>query len=159
MAHCNLCNRNTRCSCKWGGCPSCWSTNKQVSFLNDLIKFWTSKDTIKQRLSDIKWYTDKIDSYTYYEYMAGLIDEEKLNEAIANYKTWKKKKVEIARSEVVDTTWRVNPKKACVFKGNSPWDRCIYCNSIRRYMTNKECLKYEKAPADTEAEKTETDEK
>ena len=84
--------------------------------------------------------------------MDGFIDDDKLNEAIANYKTWKKKKIVVNQSEVVDTTWRVNPKRVCVFRGNSPWDRCIYCNSIRKYMNNKECLKYEKNIVETGTE-------
>ena len=150
MAHCDLCNKNTRCSCKWGGCPSCNSTNKQVSFLNDLLKFWVSKETIRKDLSGVRAYADKIDAYTMYERLSETITEEEFNQAVENYKTSFKKSVPRKKeSEVVDTTWRVNPERACVFKGTSPWDRCIYCNSIRKYMKGKECPKYIENPGST----------
>lgn len=152
MAHCNLCNKNTRCSCKWGGCPGCWSTNQQVSFINDLLKFWVSRDLIKEKLPEVKWYYGKIDSFTYYEFLNGLIDEEKFNQAIEDRKSWRKKAYQQRVNEVVDTAWRVNPKKVCSFLGNSPWDRCVFCNSIRKYMVGKECPKYKEnvVNADTE---------
>lgn len=144
MAHCNLCNKNTRCSCKWGGCPSCWSTNRQIAVMNDLLRFWLSKDDLKSKLDQVKKYTDKVDNYTLYEYTAWIIDEEKFNEALAQQTSWRKKPYKQMVNEVVDTTWRVNPERACHYLGNSPWDRCIYCNSIRKYMRDKDCLKFKK---------------
>ena len=150
MAHCNLCNKNTRCSCKWGGCPSCNSTNKQISFINDLLKFWVKADVIRSKMQEIRWYVWKIDAFTTYEYLTDVIGQEEFNEAIENYSPAKKvytPKVKV--SEVVDTTWRVNPKNKCVFKGNSPWDRCIYCNSIRKYMNGLECPKFKETPVTT----------
>ena len=152
MAHCDLCNKNTRCSCKWGGCPSCNSTNKQVSLMNALIKLWVSKDIIRQRMTEIRTYVDKIDDYTVYEYLTNVITEEEFNQAVADYKTaFVRSKPKRKESEVVDTTWRVNPERACVFKGTSPWDRCIYCNSIRKYMKGKECPKYTENQGSTDA--------
>lgn len=152
MAHCNLCNKNTRCSCKGGWCPSCWSTNRQISLMNDLLKFWLPKEDLRKRLADVKQYEGKIDSFTLYEFMAWQIDEEKFNEALADFRDQKRKPYKARVNEVVDTTWRVNPEKMCRYEWNSPWDRCIYCNSIRKYMKDKECLKYKKNLESTEAE-------
>lgn len=140
---CELCGKNTRCSCKWGWCPWCNSTNKQVSFINDLLKFWVTKDLVKEKLNEFRAYTDKIDAYTAYEYIMGEIDEEKFNEAIANYKSWykpyiPKKKVD----EVKDFKPTPNPEKKCVFDSNSPWARCLKCNSIAKYMRWKDCPMY-----------------
>ena len=151
MAHCNLCNKNTRCSCKWGGCPSCNSTNRQISFLNDLLKFWVSKETIKKDLTGIRAYADKIDAYTMYERLNGTISEEEFNEAVEHFKVkpWRSTQPQKKVSEIVDTTGRVNPERSCVFNGRSPWDRCIYCNSIRKYMEWKECPKYNEKPVST----------
>ena len=151
MAHCNLCNKNTRCSCKWGGCPSCNSTNRQISFLNDLLKFWVSKETIKKDLTGIRAYADKIDAYTMYERLNGTISEEEFNEAVEHFKVkpWRSTQPQKKVSEIVDTTGRVNPERSCVFSGRSPWDRCIYCNSIRKYMEGKECPKYNEKPVST----------
>lgn len=151
MAHCNLCNKNTRCSCKWGGCPSCNSTNRQISFLNDLLKFWVSKETIKKDLTGIRAYADKIDAYTMYERLNGTISEEEFNEAVEHFKVkpWRSTQPQKKVSEIVDTTWRVNPERRCVFNWRSPWDRCIYCNSIRKYMEWKECPKYNEKPVST----------
>lgn len=140
---CELCGKNTRCSCKWGGCPWCNSTNKQVSFINDLLKFWVTKDLVKEKLNEFRAYTDKIDSYTAYEYITGVIDEEKFNESAANYKIWfrtytPKKKV----NEVKDFKPTPNPEKMCVFDSNSPWARCLKCNSVAKYMHWKDCPMY-----------------
>lgn len=152
MAHCNLCNKNTRCSCKGGWCPNCGSTNKQIAVMNDLLKFWIAKDKLKTQLNEVKKYVDKIDTYTLYEFIAWIIDEEKFNEALEEFKSWRKKAFQQKVNEVVDTTWRVNPEKMCVYKWTSPWDRCIYCNSIRKYMKDKECLKYKENIGSTVSE-------
>lgn len=142
----------SRCSCKWGGCKICWATNKQMSLHNDLMKFWLSKEKLRENLAKVNSYLDKIDSYTLYEFISGEIDEEKFNEALASFKTWIKKVIQTKRSEVVDTSWRVNPEKMCVYKWTSPRDRCIYCNSIRKYMNGKECLKYKETIGTTVVE-------
>lgn len=153
MAHCNLCNKNTRCSCKWGGCPNCWSTNKQIAVMNDLLKFWLSKETLKSKLSTVKEYTGKIDAFTLYEYCSNQITEEQFNEAVKDFSPTRKKIYQSRKeSEVVDTTWRVNPDRKCVFKWKSARDRCIYCNSIRKYMEGKECPKYSENPGTTDTE-------
>lgn len=139
---CMMCNKNCRCSCKWGWCPSCNSSNKQIAVMNDLLKFWITKDNLKKQLNEVKKYVDRIDTYTLYEFIAWIIDEEKFTEALHQFKPQKPKQFEGKKSEVVDTTWRVNPDRLCVFKWNSPWDRCVYCNSIRKYMKGLECPKY-----------------
>lgn len=130
----------TKCSCKWWGCKICWATNKQISLHNDLIKFWLSKEILRENLNKINWYLDKIDSYTLYEFISGEIDEEKFNEALANYKSWYRpytpKKKE---SEVKDFKPTVNPESQCVFDSNSPRARCKKCNSIAKYMKWKTC--------------------
>lgn len=140
---CMICNKNCRCSCKWGWCPWCNSTNKQVSFINDLLKFWVAKDLVKEKLNEFRAYTDKIDSYTAYEYITWEIDEEKFDEAVANFKSWYKpyapKKKE---SEVKNFIPTPNPEKKCVFDSNSPWARCLKCNSIAKYMHWKDCPMY-----------------
>jgi hypothetical protein len=133
----------TKCSCKGWGCKICWASNKQISLHNDLMKFWISKETLKENLSKINWYLDKIDSYTLYEYISGEIDEEKFNEALSNFKSWykpyiPKKKVD----EVKDFKPTPNPEKKCVFDSNSPWARCLKCNSIAKYMRWKDCPMY-----------------
>lgn len=151
MAHCNLCNKNTRCSCKGGWCPSCNSTNKQVSFINDLLKFWISKNLVKEKINQIRTYVDKVDAYTVYEYLAWVIDEDAFKEALNKFIPTRKKDFEAKKNEVVDTSWRVNPEKMCVYKWTSPWDRCIYCNSIRKYMNWKECPKFKESLGTTDA--------
>lgn len=142
MAHCNLCNKNTRCSCKWGGCPWCNSTNKQVSFINDLLKFWVSKDLVKEKLKEFRSYVDKVDSYTAYEYIEGKIDKETFDAALEQYKSKPRKRITKSKSEVEGFVPTSNPKNQCVFNSNSPWARCIHCNSIRKYMQWKPCPKY-----------------
>ena len=151
MVHCDLCNKNTRCSCKWGGCPGCWSSNKQVSVMNDLLKFWTDKNTVRANFDLIKKYVWKIDSYTLYEFISWAKTEEEFNTALEQY-VFHKPAPRKSKNEVVDTTWRVNPERYCVFDGNSPRDRCIYCNSIRKYIKGQTCPKYKETLGDTVAE-------
>ena len=141
MAHCNLCNRNTRCSCKWGGCPSCWATNKQISLHNDLLKFWLSKEKLKEKLAEVNSYLGKIDVYTLYEYLSGEIDDEKFNNALENFKPWVKLHTP-KKPTIKDFKPTPNPDKMCVFKNPWVWERCIHCNGVRKYMQWKECPKY-----------------
>lgn len=139
---CDLCNKNCRCSCKGWGCPWCNSTNKQVSFMNDLLKFWVTKEIIKDRLKEIHSLTEKIDSYTTFEYLTWVISEEEFNQLKEQYIPKKQSTPIKKKSEVEGFIPSVNPSKTCVFKGNSPRDRCTKCNSLRKYMQWKECLSY-----------------
>ena len=139
---CELCNKNCRCSCKWGWCPWCNSTNKQVSFINDLLKFWVAKDLVREKLNDFRAYTDKIDAYTAYEYITWEIEKEKFNEALANYKGGLRKYAPKKKPDIKDFKPTDNPERSCVFNGPWAWERCIHCNSIRKYMIGKECPKY-----------------
>lgn len=156
---CDLCNKPTRCSCKWGWCPWCNSTNKQISLMNDLIKFWLSKDIVKERLKEIHSYTDKVEPFTLYEYITGEISEEKFNEALENYKPtygWYHPSI---YSSKATSNW-VNPNKQCVYKKPWVWERCIYCNSIKKYMIWKECpmaKKDEENTGSTAVENNESD--
>ena len=139
---CELCGKNCRCSCKGWGCPSCNSTNKQVSLTNDLIKFWLTKDIVRERLKEIRTYLGKIDPYTLYEYLSWEIEEEKFNEALANYRGGLRKYTPKKKPDIKDFKPTDNPERSCVFKGPWAWERCIHCNSIRKYMIGKECPKY-----------------
>lgn len=140
---CELCGKNCRCSCKGWGCPSCNSTNKQVSLTNDLIKFWLTKDIVRERLKEIRTYLWKIDPYTLYEYLSWEIEEEKFNEVLANYKGGLRKYTPKKKPDIKEFKPTVNPERACVFNGPWVWERCIHCNSIRKYMQWKECPKYQ----------------
>lgn len=148
---CELCGKNCRCSCKGWGCPSCNSTNKQVSLTNDLIKFWLTKDIVRERLKEIRAYLGKIDAYTLYEYIAGEIDEEKFNTAVENFKPWIKSYTP-KKPSVKEFKPTPNPERQCVFDWRSPWDRCKRCNSIRKYMQWKECPMYIENLGDTVTE-------
>ena len=148
---CELCGKNCRCSCKGWGCPSCNSTNKQVSLTNDLIKFWLTKDIVRERLKEIRAYLGKIDAYTLYEYIAGEIDEEKFNTAVENFKPWIKSYTP-KKPSIKEFKPTPNPEKQCVFDWRSPWDRCKRCNSIRKYMQWKDCPMYVENLGDTVTE-------
>lgn len=132
----------TRCSCKWGGCKICWASNKQISWHNDIMKFWASKEQIKENLSLVNSYTDKVDAFTMYEFLNWDINENALEEAKQNYLPIKQPVKTMKKSEVIDTTGRINPGEECIFEGTSPWDRCIYCGSVRRYMKGQKCLRF-----------------
>lgn len=132
----------TKCSCKWGGCKICWASNKQISLHNDLLRFWLSKEKLKEDLNKINGYLGKIDPYTLYEYLSWEIEEEKFNEALANYKGGLRKYTPKKEPDIKDFKPTDNPERSCVFKGPWAWERCIHCNSIRKYMIGKECPKY-----------------
>lgn len=141
---CNLCNKNEQCSCRGWGCPNCHSTRSQIQVMNDLLKFWISKDTLHSRLVEVHSYTWKIDSYTLYEYINWDIDKTKLDWLVEEYKpaktpTYTNTKEYDKVTEFKPTT---NPEEFCVFESSSPWARCIHCNSVQRYMKWKQCLKY-----------------
>ena len=139
---CELCWKATQCSCRGGGCKVCHSTNKQISVMNDLLKFWLSKDKLRESLNTAHQYTDKIDNYTLYEYLNWDIEQTAFEEAVQNYLPIKQPVKTMRKSEVIDTTGRINPGEECVFEGTSPWDRCIYCWSVRRYVKGQRCLRF-----------------
>ena len=130
-----------RCSCKWGGCKICGASNKLVSLHNDLMKFWLTKEILKESLEVVNKYLGKIDSYTLYEYIAWEIDEEKFNAAVENFKPWIKSYVS-KKPSVKDFKPTPNPENHCVFDSPWVWARCTKCNSIRKYMQWKECPMY-----------------
>ena len=144
MAHCNLCNKNTRCSCKGGWCPGCGSSNKQISFLNDLLKFWIKKEDIHKDLNNIRRYEWQIDSYTMYEYLSEAITKEEFEQAVKDYLPSKKKAKAnpIIKNEIADVTNKVNPGKKHKFIGSSAWARCEYCRGIRKYVEKEDCPAY-----------------
>ena len=138
----------TKCSCKWGGCKICGASNKQISLHNDLMKFWLTKEKLKENLDEVNKYLGKIDAYTLYEYIAWEIDEEKFNTAVENFKPWIKSYTP-KKPSVKEFKPTPNPERQCVFDWRSPWDRCKRCNSIRKYMQWKECPMYIENLGDT----------
>jgi len=136
---CMLCNTTTRCSCKWGWCPKCNNNNKLVWLTNDLIKLWLEKDVIKKEMSFIREKAFKVDNYTLYEYLSWQIDEDKLNAEIQTYvpKPESPKGIYYAVP-----TWETNPTKQCVYKKPWVWERCIYCNWIKKFQWDKDCPAY-----------------
>lgn len=125
--------------------------------MNDLLKFWVDKETIKEKFKEIHSFTEKIDSYTAFEYLTWVITEEEFNQLKEQYIPRKQFTPVKKKSEVEWFIPSVNPSKACVFKGNSPRDRCIHCNSIRKYIQWKECLAYKENPVSTVVENNESD--
>lgn len=139
---CMLCDKTTRCSCKWGWCPKCNNNNKIVWVMNDLIKLWVEKDTIREEMDLIRGKGWRIDSYTLYEYLTKQIDEEIFNSQVENYKP-KHQLLEVKwiYAKVPNWDW-INPNKQCVYK--KPWirERCIYCNEIKKFQGDKQCAAY-----------------
>lgn len=101
-----------------------------------------TKDLMREKLKEIHSLTEKIDSYTAFEYLTGVISEEEFNQLKEQYIPKKQPSPKKKKSEVEGFIQTVNPSKACVFLGNSPWDRCTKCNSIRKYMQGKVCPMY-----------------
>ena len=111
--------------------------------MNDLLKFWITKDVVRTNISEIKTFVDKIDTYTLYEYYANQITKEELDAAIENFKPWRKKKTKTPRqSEVVDVSDRVNPDTHHKRNWNSARSRCQYCRCIKKYCEKEECSAY-----------------
>lgn len=149
---CELCNKNTRCSCRGWGCSWCNNNNKAVSFNNELIKFWLDKSIIRDKLKWIRWYVDKIDSYTMYEFLSDTISEEEFNKAVENYNP--KQRVISTKDWIVKL---VNPNKMCYYEFPGTWSRCKYCGKIYKFMQWKECPAYQEktkdeTPGTTDAE-------
>lgn len=139
---CEMCGKNTRCSCRGWWCPGCNSKNNQISLMNDLIKFWYSKEELKKNLKEIHKYTDKVDSFSLYEYLTGQMEEEKFQEALQQFSPKKKKPTPANKPDTIDTEWKVNPDSKHKFNSESAWARCIYCGWINRYIKNTECPKF-----------------
>lgn len=136
---CALCGVNTRCSCKGWGCPKCNNNNKVVWLTNDLIKLWLDKDIIRKEMAFIKEKAFKVDNYTLYEYLSWQIDEEQLNNEEQTYVP----KQESPKGIYYSTpTWETNPTKQCVYKKPWVWERCIYCNEIKKFQWDKDCPAY-----------------
>lgn len=132
----------TKCSCRWWGCKICNANNKVISLHNDLMKFWASKELIKENLKEINKYVDKVDSFSLYEYLTEQMDQEAFEQALQQYSPKKKRNVAPKKSEVDWFVPSVNPERMCVFKDNSPRARCTFCNSIKKYMKDKECPRF-----------------
>lgn len=82
----------------------------------------------------------RVDNYTLYEYLSGQIDKDKLNEEVATYKP-KPESPKWIYAKAPNVDW-INPNKQCVYK--KPWirERCIYCNEIKKYQWDKQCIAY-----------------
>lgn len=131
----------SRCSCRGWWCKICGASNKIVAFHNNLMKLWVTKQTIRDQLTFINAQLGKIDDYTLYEFLVGEITQEQYDEAVANFDPYvkPKKQVKVSVKEFKPT---VNPEKQCVYDWPGVWERCIHCNSIRKYMQGKECPMY-----------------
>lgn len=139
---CMMCN-NSYCSCK-SKCSKCWLDNSIVYVVNDCIKNWLTVEEARNNKSTIQEYWKKIDAITLVEYIHWAIDKSKFDEAIENYKKKstpvRQPKKEVIPSPLLNTP---NPNEMCVFPdGWDIWSRCIYCNSIKRYMNGKPCPKH-----------------
>lgn len=136
---CDLCGKNTRCSCKGWGCPSCNSSNIQIQFMNDLIKFGLGKDVVRERMKEIHNYVGKIDTFTAYEFFSWAIDKETFDKAIEEFKPSNKKKASPKKSEVEWFKPTPNPDNHHKFPSSGARGRCIYCNGIKKYCEKEEC--------------------
>lgn len=128
-----------KCSCKGWGCKICNASNQLVAFHNELMKFWLSKEKLKENLAVVKNNLNKIDSFTLYEYLSWAIDEEKFNEAVESYKPSNRFKTNPKKSEVADFKPTANPDSHHKFPGRWAWMRCQYCNGIRKYCEKENC--------------------
>lgn len=110
--------------------------------MNSLIKFWYSKEDLRKNLKEIHKYTDKVEPFSLYEYLTWQMNEETFQEELQQYSPKKKRNVAPKKSEVDWFVPSVNPERMCVFKDNSPRARCTFCNSIKKYMKDKECPRF-----------------
>ena len=53
--------------------------------MNDLLKFWVTKDNMRKNLKEIHALTEKIDSNTAFEYLTWVITEEEFNQLKEQY--------------------------------------------------------------------------
>lgn len=143
---CKLCDRNTKCPCKGGGCPQCRQSNPQVEYTNKVIDLWTDKKVVLENLESMKlWQRIKIAPFLVWDKLTnGTEFPDDVKEAIENNRPLgsdiPKHKVYIKKANETDFVPRKNPSRECNFWWDkSPWARCVFCNSIKRYMNGKEC--------------------
>ena len=121
--------------------------------MNELIKFWLPKEKVSENMDFIKKQLWTIDSFTLYEFLSGTITEEEYNNSVVNYLP--KRNKPSRWTYWFDEMWTgVNPNKQCVYKKPGVWERCVYCNQIKKYMIWKECprFKWEDTPVNTDTE-------
>lgn len=143
---CKLCDRNTQCPCKGGGCPQCKQSNPQVEYTNKVIDLWTEKHLILENLESMKlWQRLRIDPYLIWDKLTNKKDfPEEVEDAIKNNKTLgstvAKNKISNAKFRTNTFVVTENPNEFCDFEwSRSPWAKCKYCNSIQRYIKWKPC--------------------
>lgn len=139
---CLLCEKTCRCSCKGGGCPGCNSNNQTVQFMNELIKLWAEKPTIKSKISLIRQHVWKIDTFTMYEFLTEAITEEEFNKAVEEFKPVNKVKASPKKNEVEWFKPTPNPDQHHYFPTVGARVRCKYCNWIRKYCEKEICPMY-----------------
>ena len=137
---CELCGVNTKCSCRWWGCPVCGMNNRQVTIQNDILKMGLSKDVLREKADIVKRWYNKIDCATLFEYLNWDITEEKFLEEVQNYKPVE----QVARNlkEPFKTLSTPNPKDNHEFDWTSPRSHCIYCWVVAKYWKWKPCSRY-----------------
>lgn len=155
---CKLCDRNTRCACRWWWCPDCNQNNRQVEYTNSIIDFGAELDGVRKNLSLIHLLQEHgMDSFTVYEYVMGKVDKktekeikkiekkskETLGHTVAKNEISDDKSVKgINIPEIENFVKKDNPNKECVFPKAWPWERCLYCNGVAKYMKDKTCPSY-----------------
>lgn len=143
---CKLCDRNTQCPCKGGGCPQCKQSNPQVEYTNKVIDLWTEKHLILENLESMKlWQRLRIDPYLIWDKLTNKKDfPEEVEDAIKNNKTLgstvAKNKISNAKFRTNTFVVTENPNEFCEYEPwMSPRRKCIFCGSIFRYHKNLPC--------------------
>lgn len=131
-----------------------------VSYVNDMLKrFKLTKEEAKAHKTDIDMYWNKVDALTLTEYIQWKMDKETFDSALEDALNKRTVTAKPKVSEVIDTSWRINPSPKCVFNSSSPWERCIYCNSVKKYIPKDFiCLRYAQNPVSTVTENKISDE-
>lgn len=91
-----------------------------------------------------------------YEFLSWEIDKTKLDEAISEYKpqTTVENRNYSEYKKVEEFVPKTNPEEFCVFNSSSPRDRCVFCNSIQKYVKWKQCLRFKNAEKTEEIKKS-----
>lgn len=148
-----MCRQNARCSCRGGGCSSCGYNNREIEYANSIIALGVEPELAYENKELIKFfYHNELDNLSAYEYITWKTPTPKTLELVEKFK---KKQEEtpvptvmenenkvVVVDEVVDTSTRINPEKECKYQNAGIWERCVYCNNIRKYMKDKQCPKY-----------------